>query len=132
MTIPFSPSGGSNNPDVYTALADAVLVVHLSWIVFVMIGTLWTRDRRVLTGIHIASLVWGVIVEAGPWPCPLTLLEQYLETKAGADPWQGGFLLHYLDAIVYPDIPAWVLVAFGIGVCTVNLAIYARRFLRTR
>jgi hypothetical protein len=117
---------------VYTALADAVLVVHLSWIVFVMIGTLWTRDRRVLTGIHIASLVWGVIVEAGPWPCPLTLLEQYLETKAGADPWQGGFLLHYLDAIVYPDIPAWVLVAFGIGVCTVNLAIYARRFLRTR
>jgi hypothetical protein len=117
---------------VYTALADAVLVVHLSWIVFVMIGTLWTRDRRVLTGIHIASLVWGVIVEAGPWPCPLTLLEQYLENKSGVDPWQGGFLLHYLDAIVYPNIPAWVLVAFGIGVCAVNLAIYARRFLRTR
>jgi hypothetical protein len=116
---------------VYTALADAVLAVHLSWIVFVMIGTLWTRGRRVLTGIHIASLIWGVIVEAGPWPCPLTLLEQYLETKAGVGPYQEGFLLHYLDAIVYPDIPARILIGFGVGVCVVNLAIYARRFLRT-
>lgn len=112
---------------MYTTLADVVLAAHLSWIAFVIIGTLWTRGRRVLTGIHIASLVWGVIVEAGPWPCPLTLLEQCLETKAGADPYQGGFLLHYLDAIVYPDIPAWVLIAFGSGVCVINLAIYARR-----
>jgi hypothetical protein len=117
---------------VYTALAEAVLAVHLSWIVFVIIGTLWTRGRRVLAGIHIASLIWGVIVEAGPWPCPLTLLEQYLETKASVDPYQEGFLLHYLDAIVYPDIPAWVLIASGIAVCVVNVAIYARRFLRTR
>jgi hypothetical protein len=117
---------------VYIALADVVLGVHLSWIVFVMIGTLWTGGRRVLTGIHIASLVWGVIAEAGPWPCPLTLLERYLETKAGVDPYQGGFLLHYLDAIVYPDIPAWVLIGFGIAVCAVNMAIYARRFLSKR
>jgi Protein of Unknown function (DUF2784) len=113
---------------VYTALADIVLAVHLSWIVFVAIGTLWTRRRRVLTGFHLLSLVWGITVEAGPWPCPLTLLEQYLETRAGILPYQGGFLLHYLDAIVYPDIPAWLLMAFGIGVCIVNLAIYARRF----
>ena len=114
---------------MHTALADTVLVVHLTWIVFVAIGALWTRGRRVLTAIHLLSLVWGIIVEAGPWPCPLTLLEQFFETKAGIDPWRGGFLLHYLDAIVYPDIPAWLLIAFGIGVCVVNLAIYARRFM---
>jgi len=117
---------------VCTALADAVLAAHLTWIVFVMTGALLTRGRRVLTGIHLVSLVWGILVEAGPWPCPLTLLENFLEMKAGVDPYRGGFLLHYLDAVVYPDIPAWLLVAFGVGVCAINLAVYARRFARNR
>jgi hypothetical protein len=122
---------------VFTALADAVLAVHLTWIVLVMIGALFTRGRRVLTAIHLLSLVWGIIVEAGPWPCPLTLLENFFETKAGAvlyqgGPYQGGFLLHYLDAVVYPDIPASLLATLGIGVCAINLAIYARRFARNR
>ena len=117
---------------MYLALADAVLAVHLTWIVFVMVGALFTRGRRLLAGIHLVSLVWGIIVEAGPWPCPLTLLENFLEMKAGVDPYRGGFLLHYLDAVVYPDIPAWLLVALGIGVCAANLGVYARRFARNR
>ena len=117
---------------MYTALADGVLAVHLGWIVFVAAGSLWTRGRRVLTAVHIASLVWGIAVEAGPWPCPLTLLEQHLETLAGVDPYRGSFLLHYLDAIVYPDIPSWLLMAAGIGVCVLNLAVYARRYAPRR
>ena len=122
---------------MYTALADAVLTVHLTWITFVILGALFTRGRRALTGIHLVSLVWGIIVEAGPWPCPLTLLENFFERKAGAGPYQGGlyqggFLLHYLDAVVYPDIPAWLLVTLGIGVCAINLAVYGRRFARNR
>jgi hypothetical protein len=114
---------------VYSTLANIALMAHLGWIVFVAIGFLWTRGRRVLTAIHLASLVWGIAVEAGPWPCPLTLLEQFLETKAGVDPYRSGFLLHYLDAIVYPDIPAWLLMALGIAVCAANLAVYARRLI---
>ncbi len=113
---------------MYATLANIVLIVHLSWIVAVAVGFLWTRGRRVLTAIHLTSLVWGIAVEAGPWPCPLTLLEQFLETKAGVDPYHGGFLLHYLDAIVYPDIPAWLLMTLGVGVCAANLLVYARRF----
>ena len=117
---------------MYIALADAVLAVHLTWILFVMIGALLTRGRRVLTGIHLISLVWGIIVEAGPWPCPLTLLENFFEMKAGVEPYQGGFLLHYLDALVYPDISERLLVELGVAVCVMNLAIYARRFVRNR
>ena len=117
---------------MYIALADAVLAAHLAWIVFVMTGALFTRGRRVLTGVHLISLVWGIIVEAGPWPCPLTLLENFFEMKAGVSPYQGGFLLHYLDAAVYPDISELLLVTLGIGVCAINLAVYARRFARNR
>jgi len=119
-----------NTEVVYRTLADFVLAAHLLWIIFVIAGAALTRGRRALTGIHVAALAWGIIVEAGPWPCPLTLLESFLEAKAGIDPYRGGFLLHYLDALVYPDIPGWVLAVGGVGVCAFNLAIYGRRLAR--
>ena len=62
-----------------------------------------------------------------PWPCPLTLLENWLEGRAGIEPYQGGFLLHYLDKLVYPDISANVLTIAGVIVCVANLAFYARQ-----
>ena len=76
---------------------------------------------------HIASLIWGILTELLPWPCPLTLLENWLEQKAGITPYQGGFLLHYLDKFVYPDIPAMVLTVVGVLVCLFNLALYGRQ-----
>lgn len=77
-------------------------------------------------GLHIASLIWGVLTEILPWPCPLTLLENWLEQRAGAAAYQGGFLMHYLDNVVYPDVPARILTIPGIIVCVLNLALYAR------
>ena len=80
-----------------------------------------------LRWLHIVSLVWGVLTEVLPWPCPLTLLENWLESRAGVQPYEGGFLLHYLDKLVYPNIPAGVLTAAGVVVCVLNLALYARQ-----
>ena len=59
-----------------------------------------------------------------PWPCPLTLLENWLEGNAGVEPDQGGFLLHYLDKLVYPDISSAVLTIAAVIVCGLNLAFY--------
>ena len=95
-----------------------------------MFGAVWTRNRWLLTGLHVGSLVWGVVVEIGPWPCPLTQVEQFLETRAGMSPYQGGFLVYYLDLVVYPDLPGWLLTAVGVTVCAGNLATYAFRFSR--
>jgi hypothetical protein len=108
-------------------LPPAVVAVHLAWILWVITGTFWTRGRPWLTTFHIASLVWGIIVETCPVSCPLTLLEQALEARAGSYVWTGSFLLHYLDAIVYPNLPISLIVSFGVAVCSVNLAIYAWR-----
>ena len=107
-----------------------MLLVHLAWILWVIVGALFTRGRPFLTAFHFGSVIWGVIVETGPWPCPLTLAEQMLESRAGVDPYNGGFLIHYLDATVYPNIPESWLVYFGVTVCLGNLAIYARRAIR--
>lgn len=115
-----------------TLLSILVLSVHLLWLALVIFGAFWTRGRPVWTALHIAALLWGIVVEAGPWPCPLTLAETYFETKAGFAAYQGSFLLHYLDTIVYPNLPSWIVTSAGIAVCAANLGIYARRWRNSR
>ena len=111
-------------------LAGLVLAIHLAWIVWVICGALWTRGRPWLTGFHLASLVWGIIAEVGPWPCPLTMAQQWLEARGGDPSYGGSFVVHSLDAIVYPDISVAVLTGIGVGVCCLNLFIYLVRLVR--
>jgi len=80
-----------------------------------------------LRWLHISSLFWGILTEVLPWPCPLTILENSLESQAGVQPYQGGFLLHYLDSLVYPDISSTVLASAGVVVCSLNLMVYGWR-----
>jgi len=110
---------------VYSALATLVLFVHMLFILWVVFGALVMRSRPMLRFLHIASLIWGVLTELFV-ACPLTLLENWLEQKAGIEPYQGGFLLHYLDKLVYPDVPPRFLIAAAVLVCVLNLAFYAR------
>ncbi|HTW56879.1 MAG TPA: DUF2784 domain-containing protein [Terriglobales bacterium] len=111
---------------LYLALAECVLALHLAFILWVVFGVLATRRRPLLRWLHISSLAWGILVEITPWPCPLTLLENWLERKAEVVPYQGGFLLHYLDKVVYPDISPRLLTMAGLAVCAWNLAVYLR------
>ena len=115
---------------VYSALAGAILGLHLLFILWIVFGAAVTRRRPVLRWLHLGSLVWGILIEILPWTCPLTWAENFLETRAGIEPYQGGFLLHYLDALIYPNIPPGLLTGLGVAVCVVNLGIYARRFQR--
>jgi Protein of Unknown function (DUF2784) len=111
----------------YSGLAISVLLVHALFILWVIFGAFFTRSRPFLRWLHIASLIWGIFTELLPWSCPLTLLENWLEAKAGVEPYKGGFLLHYLDKLVYPDISVTVLTVAGVVVCVLNLAFYARQ-----
>src|ERR1700739_978745 len=118
-----------SSPNFYSALAISVLLLHALFVLWVVFGALLTRSRPVLRCLHIASLIWGILTELLPWPCPLTLLENWLEGRAGIEPYQGGFLLHYLDKLIYPNISANVLTIAGVIVCVANLASYARQVL---
>jgi hypothetical protein len=112
--------------NVYFALAVFILFLHALFIVWIVFGAFLTRSRPALRWLHVASLVWGILTELLPWPCPLTVLENWLEAKAGVQPYQGGFLLHYMDKLVYPDISATVLTVAGVVICVLNLALYGR------
>ena len=115
-------------PPGYRWLAVGVLVIHLVYIAWVIFGALLTRGRPRLAWLHVATLLYGTVVELlGLW-CPLTVAENWLEARAGVVPYRGPFLLHYLDAIVYPTIPPNLLTAAAVFVCLVNLGIYAYRY----
>ena len=114
-------------PGLYRAMAASVVSLHAAYIAWVIFGALFTRGRPRLAALHVATLVYGVIIEIfGLW-CPLTALEEWLEVCGGVSAYRGPFLLHYLDAVVYPDIPPNLLIAGAVAVSILNLWIYARR-----
>lgn len=116
---------------MFSALADGVLVLHLFFILWVIFGAMVALHRPWLRWLHIVSLVWGILTELLPWPCPLTWLENWFEARAGITPYQGGFVLHYLDALVYPNVSATLLTIVGVLVCVVNLGVYLFAFARS-
>ena len=107
-----------------------VLALHLAWILWVIFGAFWTSGRRWLTAFHIGSLLWGIMVEIGPWPCPLTMAEDFFRRRAGLAPYRVSFLLHYINSLVYPNVSGRLLTVCGVAVCAANLAIYAGRAFR--
>lgn len=107
------------------ALAELVLVVHLVFILWVMGGVLLVRRHPRMKWFHIGSLVYGIFIEVVPWPpCPLTILEQALEERAGAAAFHGQFLLHYLDELVYPNVSLTLLITVAVAFCAANLLYY--------
>ena len=117
---------------MYLFSAILILILHLGFITWVIFGAAVTRSRTVLTAIHILSLVWALLVEVFPLACPLTLVENWLELRAGTAPYQGGFLLHYLDLLVYPNLPPILLTGAAVLVVMVNVVVYARRWWKSR
>lgn len=112
------------------ALALAALLLHLLWLAWVALGWLLTRRRPLLRWLHIASLIYGILIEIFRWPCPLTLLEVEFARRAGRTAYREPFLVHYLEKIIYPDLPEAVVTAGAVAVCAGILLIYAWRYAR--
>ncbi len=114
----------------YLLLAFLVLGLHLLFNVWVVFGAAVTRKDPWWGRVHIASIIYGAVIETAPWPCPLTLAEQWSLAHAGLTPYKGPFLVHYIQLLVYPEFSTRLLSWGAIGVCLANLAIYVRRYRR--
>jgi hypothetical protein len=118
---------------VYRLGADLIVILHFTFIAFVMLGGLLFVKRPRLAWLHLPAVVWGAWVEFSGWICPLTPLENWLRTQAGAAPYPGDFIARYLTAILYPEaLTRELQVALGLLVLAVNLAIYGRLWLAGR
>lgn len=116
---------------MWRVLAEAALFLHLLWCGWVILGWTVTRCRPLLRTLHIASVVYAMVIELIPWPpCPLNVAETWLEARAGIEPAHGRFLVRVLDAILYPDLPVWLVVGGALLVCVAILCVYLRRYVR--
>jgi len=112
---------------LYRALADAVLVLHLAFILFVMLGGLLVLHRPWLALLHLPTAIWGALIEFAGWICPLTPLEKQLRALAGEEAYKGGFISHYLVPLIYPDgLTREIQWLLGTLVLAVNAAVYFR------
>jgi len=118
---------------IYRFLADAVLVLHLGFILFVVLGGLVVLRAPWLAWLHLPAVVWGVLIEVFGWICPLTPLENRLRALGGEGGYAGGFIEHYLTALIYPaGLTRSMQVALGVIVIAINLVIYIRLLTRRR
>lgn len=118
---------------VYRLLADGVLVLHLAFILFVVLGGLLALRWPDLAWVHVPIAVYGALIELIGWVCPLTPLENHLRSLGGQAGYEGGFVEHYLLPIIYPhDLTATVQIVLGVLVLVVNVVIYGFVFVRQR
>jgi hypothetical protein len=117
----------------YTALADAVVVVHLAFVAFVVVGGFLTWCWPRMAWLHVPAFCWGIWVEYSGWICPLTPLENHLRLLAGEQRYSGGFVSHYLLPILYPPgLTRPVQWALGTFVLLLNGFIYIYLWRRIR
>ncbi len=83
--------------------ANAVLLLHLMFICLVMLGGLAALRWPRFAVIHVPAAIWGALVEAFGWYCPLTDLENALLQQAGEAGYAEGFMERYLVAMIYPE-----------------------------
>jgi hypothetical protein len=106
-------------------LADAVLVLHLAFIAFAVLGGLLVRRWPWVAWLHLPAAVWAAGIAFLGAICPLTPLENRLRAMGGEAAFSGGFVEHYLTALIYPEgLTRLVQVALGAFVVAVNVAAY--------
>jgi len=110
---------------IYRLLADAVVLFHASFVLFVVLGGLLVVRWRRVAVLHVPAAIWGALIEFAGLICPLTPLENYLRGRAGEAGYSGGFVEHYVLHTLYPGglTPA-IRWALGLFVIVVNAAAY--------
>ncbi len=111
---------------LYRLAADGVLVLHAAFVVFVVLGGLLALRWPRAAWVHLPAAAWGAAIEFWGWICPLTPLEQALRRLGGEAGYRGGFVEHYVVALLYPQgLTRGLQLALGLFVLAVNLAVYA-------
>ena len=118
---------------LYRTFADAVLVFHLAFVLFVVVGGVAVLRWPRLMWVHLPAAVWGVLIELAGWICPLTPLEKALRRLGGEAGYEGGFIEHYVVAVLYPQgLTREVQLGLAAAVLVINAAVYWRLLSRKR
>jgi len=110
-------------------IADFLVIIHMAFICFVVLGGLLVMRWKWIAIIHLPSVAWAAFIEFQGWICPLTPLEQHFRHLAGQSGYSGGFIEHYLIPLIYPSgLTRSIQMAIGVFVIIMNMIIYGRWF----
>jgi len=117
----------------YSLLADVVLLLHLGFVLFVVLGGFLALRWRRLAYIHIPVAIYGIVIEVIGFVCPLTPLEIWLRRQGGGAGYEGGFVEHYITAALYPSgLTRAIQLALAALVLIINAAAYTLWWRRRR
>ena len=102
---------------MYRWLADAVVVVHATWVAFLVLGALaillgaWLRWSWVrnfwFRAIHFLMIAIVVGESLLGFACPLTTWEDAFRAQAGEEVVQGTFIGRLAHDVIFYDAPPW-------------------------
>lgn len=114
---------------LYRILADILVILHLAFVCFVVLGGLLVLRRRRWAWVHLPAAVWGALVEFMGWICPLTPQEVRLRMLGGEGGYTGGFVENYLIPLLYPgNLTQGHQVVLGLFVVALNIFFYGLAF----
>lgn len=118
---------------IHLVLADVVLVLHLAFILFAVLGGfLALRWPRAML-LHLPAAAYAVLISFVRWYCPLTPLENRLRRAGGQSGYDTGFIEHYLAPIIYPaSFGRGMQVLLGTLALGLNVAVYTWIIVRAR
>ena len=118
---------------LYRLLADLVVILHLGFVLFVVLGGLLALRWPRAAWLHLPAALWGAGIEFLQGICPLTPLENHLRRLGGEAGYSGGFVEHYLLPVLYPvGLGRGLQIGLGIAVVALNAVIYAIVWRRRR
>lgn len=109
----------------YRTAADAVLIAHFAFVLFVVLGGLLVLRWPKIAWIHLPAVAWAAFAEFSGSICPLTPLEVAFRRSAGEAGYPGDFIEHYVVSLLYPDgLTREMQTALGAMVVVLNAAVY--------
>lgn len=118
---------------LYRFLANLVVVLHVAFILFALLGGFLVLRWRRCAWVHVPAFLWAALIAFAGWVCPLTPLENWLRERGGATGYMSGFIEHYILPVLYPvALTRRLQTAMGLFVLGVNLGLYWWLLRRTR
>ena len=110
---------------LFRGAADLVLVVHMAFVLFVVLGGLLALRWPRVAWVHVPIALYGAAIEFIGFICPLTPLEVSLRRRGGEAGYEGGFIEHYVTATIYPTgLTREVQLVLGTAVLVLNGIVY--------
>jgi hypothetical protein len=117
----------------YGILADIIVLIHLAFVGFAVLGAVLIIWRRWVVWLHLPAVLWAIWIELTGGICPLAPLENWLRHRAGQGGYQGDFVAHYLMPVLYPvGLTRNMQILLGLVVISINTALYGYLFFQHR